>query len=66
MNYKTKFLKVRAARVEKQYSQQDIADNLGIARETYSKKELGKSPFKLEEMEKLCEILGKSHKQLFS
>jgi len=47
--------KLKGKRVEKGYTQQDIADKLGISVSAYNLKEQGKRQFIIEE---ICEILN--------
>ena len=57
--------KLKGARAEKGYHQGDVADKLGISRDSYNMKENGKSEFKLSEILKLLEILDKEFNDIF-
>lgn len=57
--------KLKLARIEKELSQQDMADKLGIALKTYNLKEQGKANFNDEEIKKILEILEKKYEELF-
>lgn len=43
-------IKLRGLRAEHDLTQADMADLIGVTRQTYSEKELGNQPFKAEEM----------------
>lgn len=48
------------------YSQQDMADNLGVDRNTYANWERGENDIKSEYIPKLAELLGVSIEELFA
>ena len=50
--------KLRGLRVEKQMTQQDIADKMGISRKSYALKENGKIKFTIQEAIELSIVLG--------
>ena len=58
-------IKLYDARKQAKLSQQEVADVLGISRNSYGQKERGDTPFQLEEMFALSELLNKSLDDLF-
>ena len=58
-------IKLYDARKQAKLSQQEVADVLGISRNTYGQKERGDVPFNLEEMFALSELLNASLDDLF-
>ena len=60
-----KLNKLKGARAEKGYSQGEMADKLGISRDSYNQKENGKSEFKLSEIIAIMEILDKEFGDIF-
>ena len=61
----TKLNKLKGARAEKGYSQGEMADKLGISRDSYNKKENGRSEFKLSEIIAIMDILDKGFEDIF-
>ena len=58
-------IKLYDARKRAKLSQQEVADILGISRNSYGQKERGDVPFNLEEMFALSELLNASLDDLF-
>ena len=58
-------IKLYEARKRAKLSQQDVADALGISRNSYGQKERGVVPFNSEEMFALSELLNSSLDDLF-
>ena len=58
-------IKLYDARKRAKLSQQEVADVLGISRNSYGQKERGDVPFNLEEMFALSELLNTSLDDLF-
>ena len=58
-------IKLYDARKRAKLSQQDVADVLGISRNSYGQKERGDVPFNLEEMFALSDLLNSSLDDLF-
>ena len=58
-------IKLYDARKQAKLSQQDVADILGISRNSYGQKERGNVPFNLEEMFALSDLLNVSLDDLF-
>ena len=58
-------IKLYDARKRAKLSQQEVADILGISRNSYGQKERGYVPFNLEEMFALSELLDSSLDDLF-
>ena len=58
-------IKLYDARKRAKLSQQEVADILGISRNSYGQKERGYVPFNLEEMFALSELLDSSLDNLF-
>ena len=58
-------IKLYDARKQSKLSQQEVADILGISRNSYGQKERGDVPFNLEEMFALSELLDSSLDNLF-
>lgn len=56
--------RLKAERVAKGFTQQDLADALGISRTAYWKKESGDSDIGLEQFLKILQILGLSKQDL--
>ena len=61
----TKLNKLKGARAEKGYSQGEMAEKLGISRDSYNLKENGKSEFKLSEIKDILDILDKEFVDIF-
>ena len=59
-------IKLYGARKRAKLSQQEVADILGISRNSYGQKERGDVPFNLEEMFALSELLDSSLDDLFT
>lgn len=59
-------IKLYEARKRAKLSQQDVADILGISRNSYGQKERGVVPFNSEEMFALSELLNSSLDDLFT
>ena len=57
--------KLKGARVEKGYSQERLADAIGMPLITYQTKENGKSVFTELEISKICEVLEKNVTDIF-
>ena len=57
--------KLRGLRVEKNYTQEKLANTVNIPISTYRKKESGESPFKLEEAYEISKVLGKEIESIF-
>lgn len=57
--------KIKASRIEKGFTQDFVAKELGIAKPTYSLKENGRRQFTQNEMIALSKILDKSLDELF-
>jgi len=49
---------IEKLRKEKGFSQQQMADSLGISRRHYQRLEYGKSPMSVDVLEKCCVVLG--------
>ena len=58
-------IKLYDARKQSKLSQQEVADILGISRNSYGQKERGDVPFNLEEMFALSDLLNASLDDLF-
>lgn len=58
-------IKLYDARKQSKLSQQEVADILGISRNSYGQKERGNVPFNLEEMFALSDLLNVSLDDLF-
>lgn len=58
-------IKLYDARKQAKLSQQEVAEILGISRNSYGQKERGDVPFNLEEMFTLAELLNTSLDDLF-
>ncbi len=52
--------KIKDLREEKGFSQEIVAEKLNISQSSYSKKEMGKQKFSLEEIERIALIFGVS------
>jgi transcriptional regulator with XRE-family HTH domain len=50
--------RLKAERIARGYTIQDMADRLGISKGTYSKKERGKLPLTIEDFAKITNILN--------
>ena len=57
-------LEIKGARVRLGYTQQDVADRLGLSLSSYKGREDGKTKFTIEEVPKLAEILELSMGQI--
>lgn len=55
---------IRRERANKGYSQDDIAEKMGIERSTYSNFELGKTKLFAKNMYRFAEIVGKSEEEI--
>lgn len=62
----TKHWSIYIARKEAGHSQADVAKKLGISKQRYGLKELGKAGFSIEEGKILSELYGMTLDQLFS
>ena len=51
-------ISLRAARAQRDKTQEDCAKELGLARQNYQMKECGARQFKVDEAEKLCKFLN--------
>nr|DAH09959.1 MAG TPA: Repressor protein CI [Caudoviricetes sp.] len=58
-------INLRFLRKKKEYTQQEIADRLGINRTTYTKWETGVSEPGLKSIERLCNLLDVDYNTLF-
>ena len=56
--------RIRQLRRNKDYSQQFMADELGISQNAYSKLEAGKTPFHLDRLYEICILLGSNIHEL--
>ena len=61
MNYTT----IRDARKDLGLTQDDMADNLGITRQTYAKMENDPGSMTIESARRVCSILGKRFSDIF-
>lgn len=57
--------KLKGARAEKDMSQEDVANELGISRKWYALKENGDKDFKESEMVIILEALDKKYEEVF-
>lgn len=57
--------KLKGKRVEKGYTQIDMSKLLGIEKATYTRKENGKAPFRLDEIYKILKILDCKFEDIF-
>mgnify|MGYP001377245296 CR=1 FL=1 len=57
--------RLAAIRRAKNISQREIADLIGVATETYNKKELGKTQFKASEMFIIADFFNKKIEEIF-
>ena len=57
---------LRSARREAGFTQQFMADELGVSRPTHIKIEGNPSKASVLQAKRICEILGKSYEQIFS
>ena len=57
--------KIRGKRCELKISQREMAEKLGIAGPTYTKKENGQTDFTLEEAKKLCQLFNCKFEDIF-
>lgn len=57
--------KIKAYRTFSTWTQEEIAEKLGISQATYNKKENGKIPFSLAEAKKIADLFGKNIEELF-
>lgn len=57
--------KLRSARAEKDLTQTDLANLIGMSPATYCKKEQGQTDFYVKEVIKICEVLGKRPEEIF-
>ena len=58
-------MKLKLKRVGKQISQEELADKIGISRQTYVSKELGIRPFKADEIMRLLKFFKCKFEDLF-
>lgn len=58
-------LKLRGKRVEHGLNQTDMAKILGITQNSYSRKELGLSPFTLDEIRKILKLFKCKFEDIF-
>lgn len=58
-------MKLIDARKEARFTQQDLADHLGISRPTYAKMEASPETVTIEDAKKLSELLGVPVNQIF-
>ena len=58
-------LKLRGKRVEKGYSQYQLAQLLHISTNAYNLKEIGKREFKMSEINQLLELLDCKYEEIF-
>lgn len=58
-------LKLRGKRVEKGYSQHQLAQLLHISTNAYNLKEIGKREFKMSEINQLLELLDCKYEDIF-
>ena len=49
---------LRAAMVAKGYTQEELAKKIGVSANTLSSRMLGVSSFNVDEIDKICEVLG--------
>lgn len=59
-------MKLKGMRVSKGYTQEILAEELGISTKSYNRKELGIIEFSRKEIAQLIEILGLSNNEVFS
>lgn len=57
--------RLRSARAEKNLTQIDLANLIGMSPATYCKKEQGQTDFYVKEVVKICEVLGKRPEEIF-
>ena len=57
-------LKLKSERMRRMLSQQDVAEVLGISRGYFQYKEIGRSHFEEEELEKLLKLYGLKKKEI--
>ena len=57
-------LKLKSERMRRMWSQQDVAEVLGISRARFQYKEIGRSHFTEEELEKLLKLYGLKKKEV--
>ncbi|HFL3696514.1 helix-turn-helix domain-containing protein [Clostridioides difficile] len=53
-----KLVRLKELRLEKGYTQQQLATYMGMSQTTYSDKEKGRTPFTVPEFERLYKFLG--------
>lgn len=58
-------VKLKGKRVEKGYTQKELAEKLGMSTNAYNLKEIGKREFKMSEINLLLEILDCSYEDIF-
>lgn len=58
-------IKLRGLRAEHGLTQLDMADLIGVTRQTYSEKELGNQPFKAEELFIISAYFDKPIEEIF-
>ena len=57
--------KLKGKRVEKGYTQKDMSKLIGMEIATYTRKENGKAPFRLDEIYKILDILKCKFEDIF-
>jgi transcriptional regulator with XRE-family HTH domain len=57
VNYKRVLLNLRAIRINQGYSQKDVAEQLGLSQNAYSKIELGYTKVTLDTLVQICNLL---------
>ncbi len=60
------YMKLKGIRVSKGYTQEVLAEELGISTKTYNRKELGIIEFNRKEIAQLIEILDLSDSEVFN
>lgn len=57
--------RLRSARAEKDLTQTELANLIGMSPATYCKKEQGQTDFYIREANKICEVLNKRPEEIF-
>lgn len=60
------YQRLKGERIAKGYTQKDMALKLGVSRNTYVKKESGKSDISIDELSKIGDILGLTPEKTFT
>lgn len=60
------YQRLKGERIAKGYTQKDMALKLGVSRNTYVKKESGKSDMSIDELSKIGDILGLTPEKTFT